>query len=159
MYDGEGSDALRYTRAREVRSVQALLFGGIRSGSRLFDVGVLPVRVCAGVALALAHGLVKVPPSPQFVEHVAGFGFPAAGVFAWAAAFAEVGGGLLLALGLLTRPAAFLILCNMTVAFFFAHAQDPFAAKEKAMLFGIIAFLFLCVGAGRYSLDARFVRR
>ena len=139
--------------------MRSLLFGGVKSGSRLFDIGVLPVRVSAGVALALAHGLVKLPPPPQFVEHVASFGFPAPGLFAWASAFAEVGGGLLLALGLLTRPAAFLILCNMTVAFFFAHAQDPFAAKEKALLFGNIAFLFLCVGAGRFSLDARFGKR
>ncbi len=139
--------------------MRSLLFGGVRSGSRLFDLGVLPVRVCAGLALVLAHGLAKVPPSTQFVEHVAGFGFPVPGLFAWAAAFAEVGGGLLLALGLLTRPAALLILCNMVVAFVFAHAQDPFAAKEKAFLFGNIAFLFLCVGAGRFSVDARVVKR
>ncbi len=139
--------------------MRSILFGGIKSSSRLFDIGVLPVRVASGIALALAHGLQKLPPSPQFVEHVAGFGFPMAGVFAWASAFAEVGGGLLLALGLLTRPAAFVIVCNMAVAFFFAHAQDPFAAKEKAMLFGTIAFLFLCIGAGRYALDARFVKR
>jgi putative oxidoreductase len=139
--------------------MRSLLFGGVKGSSRMFDFGLLPLRVCAGLALALAHGLQKVPPTPQFVEHVAGFGFPVPGLFAWAAAFAEVGGGILLALGLLTRPAAFLILCNMVVAFVFAHAQDPFPLKEKALLFGNIAFLFLCLGAGRFSLDARFVKR
>lgn len=139
--------------------MRALLFGGVKGSSRLFDLGVLPLRVFAGVALAIAHGLGKVPPSPQFVDNVGGFGFPVPTVFAWAATAAEVGGGLLLAVGLLTRPSAFLILCTMAVAAFLEHARDPFAAKEKAFLFGHIAFLFLCVGAGRYSLDARFVKR
>jgi putative oxidoreductase len=139
--------------------MRSLLFGGVKGNSRAFDLGLLPLRVCAGLALALTHGLEKVPPTPQFVAHVGELGFPVPIVFALAAAVAEVGGGLLLALGLLTRPSAFLILCTMLVAFFLEHARDPFAAKEKAFLFGNIAFLFLCLGAGRYSLDARFVKR
>ena len=39
------------------------------------------------------------------------------------------------------------------------HAGEPFTNKERAFLFGGIAFLFLCLGAGRFSADARIVKR
>jgi putative oxidoreductase len=136
-----------------------VLFGGARGNSSAFDLGLLPLRVYAGLALALAHGLGKLPPSPRFVDTVAGFGLPYPGVFAWAAGASEFLGGLLLAAGLLTRPSAFFILCTMLVAGVLQHANDPFSQKEKAFLFAGTAFLFLCVGAGRYSLDARMVKR
>jgi putative oxidoreductase len=139
--------------------VRALLFGGVKANSWVFDLGLLPIRLFAGLALAIAHGLQKVPPSPQFVESVGALGFPTPMLFAIAAACSEVGGGFLLALGLFTRPAAFFILCTMLVAGLLQHAGEPFTNKERAFLFGGIAFLFLCLGAGRFSADARIVRR
>jgi putative oxidoreductase len=139
--------------------VRSFLFGGVKANSRLFDLGLLPLRVFAGLALLLAHGLAKVPPSDSFIAGVAQMGFPSPTAFAWAAAASEVVGGALLAIGLLTRPSAFFILCTMLTAGVLRHANDPFAGKEKAFLFAATAFLFLCVGAGRYSADARLVRR
>ena len=139
--------------------MRSLLFGGVRSNSVLFELGLTPLRLFAGLALCLGHGLGKFPPSPGFISRVEGFGFPMPALFAWGAAGAEIVGGVLLAIGLLTRPAAFFILCTMTTAVVFQHANDPFAGKEKALLFGFIALAFLCVGGGRWSLDARFARR
>ena len=139
--------------------MRGLLFGGVRSSSVLFELGLTPLRLFAGLALCLGHGLAKLPPSATFVTRVEGFGFPMPALFAWAATGAEIVGGVLLAIGLLTRPASFFILCTMTTAVVFQHAADPFAGKEKALLFGFIAFAFLCVGAGRWSLDARLARR
>src|SRR5690606_20450805 len=136
-----------------------MLFGGVRSSSVLFEIGLTPLRVFAGLALCLAHGLEKFPPSPAFVARVEGFGFPHPAVFAGAAAGAEIIGGVLLAVGLLTRPAAFFILCTMATAAIFEHATDPFALKERAFLYGATAFAFLCLGGGRWSVDARFSRR
>jgi putative oxidoreductase len=80
-------------------------------------------------------------------------------LFAWSAAAAETVGGLLLAIGLLTRPSAFFIICTMTVAVVFQHANDPFTGKERALLFGAIALCFLFTGAGRWSIDAAIVKR
>jgi putative oxidoreductase len=67
---------------------------------------------------------------------------------------AEVGAAALLVVGLMTRPAAFVLGFTMAVAAFGAHAGDPFAAREPALL-----YLFGCValvlgGAGAWSLDA-----
>jgi hypothetical protein len=42
----------------------------------------------------------------------------------------------------------------MLVAAFGRHAGDPFSAKELALLYGCVAFLFLLVGSARYGLDA-----
>jgi putative oxidoreductase len=122
--------------------------------SRAADFGLLLLRLAGGLSLALAHGLGKFPPSARFVERVGGMGFPAPELFAWLAALAELGGGILLALGLLTRPAAALVAGNMLVVALVAHAGDPFGDREKPVLFAAIALTILLKGPGRYSLDA-----
>lgn len=86
-------------------------------------------------------------------------GFPLPALFAWAAALSELGGGLLLAIGLLTRPAALTVLITMLVAAFVRNAGAPFGDRELALLYGIAALLFLLAGAGRYSLDAQLRRK
>jgi putative oxidoreductase len=63
-------------------------------------------------------------------------GFPLPAVFAWLAGLSEFAGGLLLALWLMTRPAA------------------PFAHQEKALIFLAIVVTFVCIGAGKYGIDA-----
>lgn len=140
-------------------TVRDLLFGWAATRSRAADVGLLVLRVVTGLALAFAHGMGKVPPSAGFVGRVGEMGLPAPGLFAWLAALAEFGGGILLALGLLTRPAAFLVFGNFVIITLMAHAGDPFTDREKGVLFGAIALLYVLAGAGRYSLDALIHRR
>lgn len=135
-------------------NTKRLLFGSTPLASQAADVGRMLLRVFAGLALAFAHGLGKLPPSEGFISMVGGLGFPGSPFFAWMSGLAEFGGGVLLALGLLTRPAALLIVLNMTTAILLAHAGDPFGDRERALLFGFIALFFLCAGAGRYALDA-----
>jgi putative oxidoreductase len=118
------------------------------------DLGLLVLRVFAGVALAFAHGINKLPPTPRFLAGVAEMGFPAPELFGWAAGLSEFCGGLLLALGLLTRPAALFIVITMSVASFIKQAGDPFTEREAAMLYGCAALLYLIAGPGRLSLDA-----
>lgn len=74
----------------------------------------------------------------------------------------EFFGGLLIALGLLTRPAAFLASGMMAVAYFMAHAPKGFWPivnhGESAVLY-CFAFLFISAhGGGLYSLDGLFRR-
>ena len=127
--------------------------------SRRVDVGLLVLRLVAGLALALAHGINKLPPTDPFVAGVAEMGFPAPVLFAYAAGLAEFVGGLLLALGLFTRPAAAFIVFTMAVATFIKQAGDPFTEREAAVLHGTIALFYLLAGPGRLSLDAVLARR
>ncbi|WP_218827601.1 DoxX family protein [Rubricoccus marinus] len=123
------------------------------------DLGLLVLRVSVGLAMAFGHGLGKLPPSAGFVSKTGELGFPAPEVFAWLAALSEFGGGLLLALGLLTRPAAAAVLFTMGVAFFLAHAGDAFGDRELSYAYGSAAIALLLAGGGRYSLDAIVGRR
>ena len=139
-------------------SLQRFLFGSVTRDAPA-DLGLVVLRVVSGLSLALGHGLGKVPPSDGFVGMVGGMGFPAPGLFAWGATAAELGGGLLLALGLLTQPAGLLIAVNMLVVTLLAHAGDPFGDRELGLLYGVIALAFAVIGSGRYSLDAALRRR
>lgn len=123
------------------------------------DVGLLVLRLGLGLAMALAHGLGKLPPSDGFVLRTAEMGFPAPLLFAWLAALAEFAGGLLVALGLATRPAALLVVSTMAVAFAVSHAGDPFGDRELSFVYGVGFAAIALLGAGRYSVDTALDRR
>lgn len=127
---------------------------GSEINPKLTDIGLLILRVFSGLALALAHGWGKIPPSPGFVGMIGGMGMPAPELFAWLAAIAEFGGGLLLAAGLLTRPASLLVVGHFVLVVLLAHAGDPFGDRELPLFFLATGLLFLLSGAGRYSVDA-----
>lgn len=75
----------------------------------------------------------------------------------------EFFGGLLIALGLLTRPVAALLMIEMIAAFFMAHApQGGFPVQnggELPLLFALVFAFFAANGPGRWSLDARLMPR
>jgi putative oxidoreductase len=128
---------------------------GARVNQGMFEAtGDLILRIFVGVTMAFGHGLGKFPPSVQFIEGVANLGFPQPSFFAWAAAAAELMGGIFLALGLFTKPAAGAIAITMIVAGFGRHAADPFKIKELAFVYLAIALFYFLSGAGRYSVDA-----
>ncbi|MGH6796488.1 MAG: DoxX family protein, partial [Methylocella sp.] len=67
----------------------------------------------------------------------------------------EFGGGVLLLLGIFTRPVAFILSGEMAVAYFLAHAQKSFFPilnhGELAVLYCFV-FLYLAVaGGGAFS--------
>ncbi len=75
----------------------------------------------------------------------------------------ELLGGILLLLGLFTRPVAFILAGNMAVAYFMAHAPKSFFpalnAGDAAILYCFV-FLYLAVaGGGAWSLDTGRVGR
>ena len=136
--------------------MKQLFFGGVKLNSLAGDLGLLVLRVFAGLSLAYAHGWGKLPPTGGFVNMVTGLGLsPEA---AWLTTLTEFAGGLALAAGLMTRPVALAMVVNFSVAGFIVHAADPYQRKELAFLFLATSFLFLCVGAGRFSID-RLLKR
>lgn len=122
------------------------------------DVALLALRVGFGLALALAHGYGKLTNPERFLHGLAMNQFPLPGLFGWAAIGSEFLGGLLLALGFFTRPAAALVLVTMGVAAFDIHAEDPFAKRELALAYAVVAFALLLAGPGRFALDRRWFR-
>ncbi len=70
----------------------------------------------------------------------------------------EFFGGILIALGLATRVAAFLSSGEMAAAYFMAHASGGFwPIQNKGELAVVYCFVFLLIatlGGGRYSIDA-----
>ena len=145
-------------------TTRTLLFGApAATGApvRGVDAGLLVLRLGMFALLAFAHGMGKLPVSPDFVAGTAAMGFPLPAVFAWAAALSEFAGGLLLAIGLLTRPAAVLVGITMFVAWVGVHgaALTGENSGEMAFLYLIGAVVLGIAGPGRYSVDAAVSRR
>jgi putative oxidoreductase len=74
----------------------------------------------------------------------------------------EFAGGLLIAIGLFTRVAAFIAAGEMAVAYFIAHAPQgfwPIVNKGELAVVYCFAFLFIAaVGGGRISVDGALHR-
>jgi len=119
-----------------------------------------------------ALSVLRIVTGLMIIEHGMGklIGFPALPAYAnvqplsllGAAGFIELIGGALLILGLLTRPAAFILSGEMAVAYFMAHAPGgfwPIVNKGEAAVFYCFAFLFIAAhGAGIWSLDSLRLR-
>jgi putative oxidoreductase len=77
----------------------------------------------------------------------------------WIAGVMETIGGTLVALGLFTRPVAFLLSGEMAVAYFQFHAPQGFwptiNGGVTAIVYCFLWLYFSAAGAGPWSLDAR----
>ena len=109
------------------------------------------MRIVTGF-LFLWHGSQKVlgyPPMPP--EH----GPPA--LILWTAGPIELFGGLLVMLGLLTRPAAFLSSGLMAAAYWMAHGTNALLpvnnGGELAALYCFVFLFIACYGPGIWSID------
>jgi putative oxidoreductase len=71
----------------------------------------------------------------------------------------EVAGGVLILLGLFTRPVAFVLAGNMAFAYFIAHFPRSFFPAvnggDAAILFCFVFLYMAAAGGGVWSLDAR----
>lgn len=103
--------------------------------------------------LFLAHGTAKLLGFPDL-----GFS-PEFMSLPWIAGALEIVGGILLVLGLYTRPVAFILCGEMAVAYFMAHASKSFFpiqnGGELAVLYCFIFFYLIFAGPGAWSLDRK----
>ena len=80
----------------------------------------------------------------------------------WIAGVLELFGGALLAVGLFTRPVAFILSGQMAVAYFVAHAPGSFFpvlnGGESAILFCFVFLYLVFAGPGPWSVDAMRAR-
>lgn len=127
--------------------------------TRAVDICMLILRLFSG-GFMLTHGIPKLQKltSSSEIKFADPFGFGP--VFSLAlAVFAEVICSVLLMLGLGTRIASLFLIITMGVAAFHAHAADPFATKEKALLYLLIFTAILIIGPGRFSVDRSIAKR
>lgn len=122
------------------------------------EVAYAAVRIVAGLAFSL-HGFQKVlglltesgEPTEAFTQ-------------IWIGGVIELAGGLMMALGLLTRGAAFLASGTMAVAYIQFHWKFQFDAKffpvsktgnggELALVYCFLFLLFALRGGGPFSVD------
>jgi putative oxidoreductase len=79
------------------------------------------------------------------------------GTLEWAGAIIELAGGVLIALGLFTRCAAFISSGEMAVAYFKVHQPHGFFPLvnhgELAVIYCFVALYIACRGAGKFGVD------
>ncbi len=126
------------------------------SANSWFQVSWTVLRVVAGLVM-IHNGLDKLSNIQSFAEaYVSVIGLPFPIFFSYCAAFAELIGAPVLALGLLTRPAAAALLSTMLVAMYHHVLVAGFSIPylELSMLYAVCFQLFVVNGGGQYSVDA-----
>lgn len=114
------------------------------------------LRIVAGAAL-IVHGYPKIQDPMKLVGMVESLGFVPGAFWGPALAATEFFGGILLVLGLLTRPAALgaTIVLLVTVYFHWIVQSQGWAGSEKSILWAAMTFLIFTRGAGAFSIDGR----
>jgi putative oxidoreductase len=114
------------------------------------------LRIMTGLLL-LQHGTGKwlgfpagVQGYPASISNLTFLSSGTAGLF-------ELVGGVLIVLGLFTRPVAFILSGMCAVAYFYAHASRNFFpilnGGELAVLYSFVFIYLFAAGAGAWSLD------
>jgi putative oxidoreductase len=116
------------------------------------------LRIVAAL-IFLLHGTQKLfgfPGPPQ------GGNYPGVMSLLWVGAVIELVGGLLLLVGLFTRPVAFVLAGEMAVAYWMFHFPRNFYPTlnggDAAILYCFVFLFISAAGAGPWSLDANRAR-
>ena len=114
------------------------------------------LRIIVGL-LFLEHGTAKLLDFPATQNHRA---YDLMTLSPGLSGLLEFVGGILLTLGLFTRPVAFILSGEMAFAYFMSHAPRGFYpiaqggnAGELAIIYCFIFLYFFFVGAGAWSID------
>ena len=111
------------------------------------------LRIMSGL-LFLAHGTQKFLSFPGGERAGSGLALDNPGAYA---GLIELVTGLLIALGLFTRPAAFLASGTMAAAYLIGHAPQDFwpvnNMGDAAILYCFVFLYLVFAGPGRFSLD------
>ena len=127
------------------------------------DLALLVLRLVVGLTFA-AHGAQKlfgafgghgIDGSAGFFEQI---GLRPGKLHAWTAAITEFGGGLAIALGIVTPVPAAALIAVMTAAVITVHLKNGFFAANQGYEFNLAlaaaVFALAGIGAGGWSLDA-----
>lgn len=127
----------------------------------------MTLRIIPDRYLPHVQGALRIAASLLFLQHGTAklFGYPHVDMFndlklmslLGAGGAIELAGGLLLLLGLFTRPVAFVLSGEMAVAYFGFHAFQSFwpilNKGELAALYCFVFLFFSVAGPGKFALD------
>ena len=115
------------------------------------------LRIVAAL-IFLLHGSSKILGFPA-----SEMGAPPVGSLFWIGGLLELVGGLLLLVGLFSRPVAFVLSGEMAVAYWMVHApQSTFPminGGDAAILYCFVFLLIAAAGPGPWSVDASMRRK
>jgi len=137
-------------------SLGSAMFRPNQSPNAAFQISWTILRVVAGIVM-IHNGLDKLANIESFAQaYVAYLGLPFPITLSYMAAFTELIGAPLVALGFFTRPAAFGLFSTMCVAMYHhisvAGLSIPYL--ELSALYAATFLFFAINGAGRFSIDA-----
>jgi putative oxidoreductase len=120
----------------------------------LGDFAFALLRALSGIGL-VTHGFGKILDPFGSIGMVEGLGFYPGVLWSPLLAATEFFGGLFLALGFLTRPAALAATISLlvTVWYHWMVQAEGYPGAEKSILWSAICFLFAIWGGGRFSVD------
>ena len=122
------------------------------------DAALLIIRVVLGIIM-LYHGWPKLTNLGGTIEGFTGMGIPLPPLAATFSMVAEVGGGLLLLLGVLTDVAGLLVAIDMLGAITFVHAKNGLAVMDGGVEWPLallaMALGVALAGPGRFSVGGK----
>jgi putative oxidoreductase len=129
------------------------IYASLREGAETL------LRVIAGLAL-VTHGAGKIGDPFGAAGMVEGLGFYPGAFWSLLLSLTEFFGGVLIAIGFLTRPASFaaMFVLLVTVYFHWVVQGQGYSGAEKSILWAAIFFYFAIRGGNRHSIDARLSR-
>ena len=121
------------------------------------------LRIGCGVMLVFGHGYGKMfgEKAKPFLGGLDFFGIDLGVNMLWVAGFIEFYIGILIILGLFTRPAALLTATLMVMAYLSSHLAwfPTFNGGELATVYFLVFIVIFAYGPGPYSLDARLFKK
>ncbi len=131
--------------------------GGIYT--KLANPSIALLRIIAGLAL-VTHGYGKIMDPMGNAGFLEGLGFWPGEFWSPVLACTEFFGGIFLAIGLFTRPAAFfaMIVLLVTVWFHWLVQGEGYGGSEKSILWAAICFYFVVHGGQHFAVD-RLLKR
>ncbi|KAB7725606.1 DoxX family membrane protein [Rudanella paleaurantiibacter] len=139
------------------------MLSSLYSLSRFREFGVLLLRLAFGLQLVLSSWpyVSDSAKLTEFTNYLTTLGFPFPVPGAYVSAYSEFVGGLLLMLGLWTRPVALVLAFNFLVALLLAHVftADTYQNSYPSANLLVVNLFLAFNGAGSYAIDARLGHR
>ena len=123
------------------------------------NIALLLIRIVFAGSMLYGHGLSKLN---RLIEGDLSFANPIGigeAPTLVLAVFSEFLAPLFILVGYKTKVFSFFPAATMFVAAFIVHLSDPFARKEKAILFLIGFIVIMMMGPGKYSIDRKFSKK